>query len=208
MELGTSGIWLGAMLAGYCFGCVDMAWLLAFWRHDEIHAMGNGNPGASNALMTMGVKAGVFTAIWDIGKAGMAYAFTYWALQGPRDACLLASGMAVIGHCYPFWLDFRGGKGFAPFIGFMLCGDPGAAALPLFLGAVIGIATDRIVALTFTCAALWPLLLYTSMGWPYAAFYLPLSLVLLWRHRSNIRNLIAGTEPGIRAAFRKGGRAA
>ena len=200
--ISSSGIWAGAVLAGYCFGCLDMAWILAFLKGRDIKHMGNGNPGAGNALMTMGIGAGALTAAWDIGKACLAYAVTWQALQGSRDMCLLSAACAVLGHCFPFWMDFRGGKGFAPFLGFMLCGDWQAALLPIAVGLVMCLAFDRIAAMTFTCAALWPFLLAASMGLPYGLFYAPWSVLLAWNHWDNIRKILDGTEPGVRDAFR------
>lgn len=196
------GVWLGAAVTGYCFGCLDMAWLLAFYKNRDIGSMGNGNPGASNALMTMGVKAGIFTAIWDIGKAGMAYAFTYFALQGPWAACALSAMIAVLGHCFPFWLDFDGGKGFAPFVGAMLCLDWKIALPVLAAGLCAAVLSDRIVAMTFLCAAAWPFAAGAAHGWRWGLACAALSAAVAWRHRENIRKLKAGTEPGIRAAVR------
>lgn len=180
-----------------------MAWAAGFLKGVDIKKSGNGNAGASNALMVLGVVPGIVTAAWDIGKAAMAYWFMAGLFYAPREICAFASAMAVVGHCFPFWLDFDGGKGFAPFIGFMLCCDWKAALLPLLLGLVIGIASDRIVGMTFTCIALWPAMAFLLSGPVPAAACAALSLLLLWRHRENLRKLRDGTEPGIRAAFRK-----
>lgn len=200
----SPGIFPGACLVGYCFGCIDMAWILAFARGKDIKAMGNGNPGASNALMTMGVRAGIATGAWDIGKAAMAYQFARLVLGAGPDACMAAAGTAVAGHVFPFWLDFRGGKGFASFVGFMLCADfPSALAL-LITGALAGLALDRIVAMTFLCAALEPVCLALRLGPEYGLAALPLSALLFWRHRENMKNIMDGTEPSVRKAFRKG----
>lgn len=201
--LSGTGLWACAALAGYCFGCLSMAWIVGFLRGIDIKKSGNGNAGASNALMVLGVAPGIVTAAWDIGKAALAYWFMAGLFHAPHGACMLAAGMAVIGHCFPFWLDFDGGKGFAPFIGFMLCCDWRAAMLPLALGLVLGIALDRIVAMTFTCAALWPFLMAAAYGWEYGLWAAALSALLFWRHRENIRKLAEGTEPGIRAAFHR-----
>lgn len=197
------GIWLGAAVSGYCFGCLDMAWLLAFYRNLDITATGAGSPGAGNAFATMGVKAGIFTAAWDIGKAGMAYAFTRIVLQGPWAACVLAAMASVIGHCFPFWLDFDGGKGFAPFAGFMICFDWRLAAPVLAAGLCAAAASDKIAAMALLCALAWPFVAGLSHGPAWGAACAVLSGLLVWRHRRNILNLAAGTEPGIRDAVRR-----
>lgn len=199
----SPGIWLGAILIGYCFGCLDMAWLLAFYKGLDIKALGNGNAGASNALMTLGIKSGMLTAIWDIGKAIMACALTYHVLGGIWYAGVLAAGMAIIGHCFPFWLDFDGGKGFAPFIGFMLCLDWKLAAAVLAVGFLLCILADRIVIMTFFCALLWPIAIYIRFDWRWSLVCMAVSVLIFWRHTDNIRNLINGSEPGIRAVLQK-----
>lgn len=199
----ATGLWLCAAVSGYCFGALSMSWMIGFLKGIDIKKSGNGNAGASNALMVMDVVPGAITAVWDISKAALAY----WFMAGPfcasKEICMFAAGMAVIGHCFPFWLDFDGGKGFAPFIGFMLCCDWQAATLPLLVGMLLGLALDRIVAMTFTCAGLWPFLMAYRFGPVLGAAAGALSLLLLFRHRENVRNLINGTEPGLRAAFRK-----
>ena len=196
------GVFPGACLAGYCFGCIDMAWILAFARGKDIKAMGNGNPGASNALMTMGPRAGIVTGAWDIGKALLAGLFASAVLGAGPDACMAAAGAAVIGHVFPFWLDFRGGKGFAPFVGFMLRADPLSALVLLAIGALAGLVSDRIVAMTFLCAVLEPAALALRLGPAYGLAALPLTALLLLRHRQNMKNIMDGTEPSIRKAFR------
>lgn len=197
------GAWLGAGLVGYCFGCVNMAWLLGFWKGVDIKQSGTGNAGASNALISMGIGYGVATALWDILKPVLAALFVAYVFSGGHDMRMLGAGMAVVGHCFPFWLDFRGGKGFAPFLGFMLvCSWQGAIAVAL-AGLVLAFLTDRIVAMTFVCAIAWPFVLGAVLGVPYGAICGVLSMAILLPHRRNVMNLISGTEPGIRAALRK-----
>lgn len=198
MDISLTGVWLCSLLAGYCFGCINMAWIIGFLNGADIKKLGSGNAGASNAARVLGVVPGVITAAWDIGKAAIAYLFLSYFFHAPREACLFAAGIAVIGHCFPFWLDFDGGKGFAPYLGFMFCVDPGLAALPVLLGTVLCFVFDRFVILTLACAAFMPLGICLALGdlW-LGGFCAMLSLVLLWRHRSNIRNMRDGTEPGI-----------
>lgn len=205
MDVGSMGLWLCGFVSGYCFGCIDMAWILGFLKGVDIKQYGSRNAGASNAARVLGIVPGAVTAVWDIGKAVLAYLFLCHAFHAPREICLFAAGMAVIGHCFPFWLDFDGGKGFAPYLGLMLCIDPGLAALPLMIGAVLCVAFDRFVLLTFTCAALMPVGACLALGdlW-LGAFCTLLSLVLFCRHRQNIRNMMSGTEPGILALIQDG----
>lgn len=206
LDPNSIGTWLCAVLVGYCFGCLDMAWFAGFLQGRDIKKLGNGNAGASNALMTLGIVPAIVTAVWDVGKAGLAYLFLYYGFGAGREAGLLAAGVSVIGHCYPFWLEFDGGKGFAPYLGFMLLLDWRLAMLPVIIGLVLALVFDKIVLMTFACIALTPVGALLARGEPHMALLcLALSLTILWRHRANIRSLRDGTEPGIRPAFRAAG---
>lgn len=198
MDAGVIGLWACGLLAGYCFGSIDMAWIAGFLKGVDIKAHGSGNAGASNAVRVLGIVPGAITAAWDIGKAVMAYLFLSCFFHAPREVCLFAAGIAVIGHCFPFWLNFDGGKGFAPYLGFMFCIDPGLAVLPVLIGTVLCIVFDQFVILTFACAAIMPFGAWLAHGDPLlGGFCAALSMILVWRHRQNIRNMRDGTEPGI-----------
>ena len=112
-----------AIALGYLLGCADAAWLAARLAGKDVKKMGNGNVGASNVAMSMGVFPGVLVATWDIFKAVLAGMAAAYILQAPVLACVLSAAMAVVGHVYPFWLGFDGGKGFAPYVGFVVFMD-------------------------------------------------------------------------------------
>lgn len=199
------GVWAAGVLMGYCFGCLDAAWIIGFMNGVDIKKAGNKNAGAGNALMTMGLKAGILTAAWDILKSVFAYGMLAYVFHGSRPVCILAAGMSVVGHVWPFWLYFDGGKGFAPYIGFLLCLDLKAALCFAAVGGALAAVTDKIVAFTFLCLIAGP-----AVAWIFGPGMFPcvlaagLSLICFFRHRENIVNLICCREPSLRASFRQG----
>jgi len=183
-------------LLGYLLGSVPfgLVWARVF-RLGEIRSIGSGNIGATNVLRTGNRLAAFLTLVFDAGKAG--FAVLLGRLIAGEDAAQLAGLMAFIGHCFPIWLGFKGGKGVATFLGLML-----ALHWPTGLATC---ATWLIVAAIFR---------YSSLAAMFAAFMAPVFLVFLrhgeglllgiilailiyWRHRENTLRLRAGTEPKI-----------
>ena len=159
----------------------------------DIRQVGSGNIGATNVLRTgrRGLAAG--TLLLDAAKGALAVTLTGW-LFGPVWMPLAAAG-AVIGHCFPVWLRFRGGKGVATGLGVFLGLDwrLGAAACAVWLAVFAATRISSAGALAAFAVA--PLLgsLLLPQGW----YVAPLGVAVLvwWRHRANIARLLAGTEP-------------
>lgn len=181
-------------LLGYLIGSVPYGVLLArLMGLGDLRAIGSGNIGATNVLRTGNKLAALLTLLLD-GAKGAAAVLLARALTG-EDAAQLAGLMAFLGHCYPVWLRFRGGKGVATFLGLML-----ALAWPVGLACcatwVAGAAASRMSSFAAIFAAslstLWVLLLDASQNLFLAA---ALTLVVFWRHRENIARIKAGTEP-------------
>ena len=124
-------IWLSVILCallGYLLGCINPAYLIARARGFDIRSRGSGNAGASNAVITMGKAAGVFSAIIDIFKAWLAVClatryFTALSVGGIPVAGEIAGVACILGHMFPFFMAFRGGKGFACMAGMILYMD-------------------------------------------------------------------------------------
>lgn len=191
--------------ASYLLGSIPFAVLVsrAFGLPDP-RSYGSGNPGATNVLRTGRKAAAALTLAGDAGK-GVAAVLAAKALApqlGAGDAAVAASALAVfLGHLYPLFLGFRGGKGVATAFGAL-------AALSWQLGGVLALVwlvvavASRRSSLAAICAAVAaPLAAYGFFGWgaatPAAA---AMAVLLVWRHRSNIAKLLAGTEPPIGGA--------
>ena len=161
----------------------------------DLRKIGSGNIGATNVLRTGNKPAALATLLLDAGKGGIAVLLAR-ALVGP-DAAQVAGMFAFLGHLYPVWLQFKGGKGVATFLGILL-----ALAWPAGLAAcatwAVTAALTRISSLSaLVAAALSPVWL-VIFGYPQmAALAALLAALVFWRHSANIARLRAGTEPRI-----------
>ena len=115
--------YLFTALLGYSLGCINPAYILARIKGFDIHEKGSGNAGASNALITMGKLRGFFCAAFDIAKAALAVLLA--RLLFPNvDTFAVSASCAILGHIFPFYLRFRGGKGLACLCGAVLTDSP------------------------------------------------------------------------------------
>ena len=188
---------------GYLLGCSNMAKYIAAMKKVDLSAGGSGNPGASNAVILMGWSAGVLVAIHDIGKAALAVILARLMFPGAPLIGAAAGVAAVLGHIYPFWMKFKGGKGFASYLGMTIALHWKFAIAVLLLVVVVTLITDYIVAATTTTIVLVPI----GLGILTQSLILPLillvaSLVIAWKHKDNYVRMYNGTE----IRFRKAGR--
>ncbi|WP_439137085.1 glycerol-3-phosphate 1-O-acyltransferase PlsY [Planktotalea sp.] len=183
---------------GYLFGSVPFGVLISrLMGLGNLRDIGSGNIGATNVLRTGSKPAAFATLVLDGAKGAIA-ALIARAVAG-EDAAQVAGLMALIGHCYPIWLKFNGGKGVATFLGLLL-----ALSLPVGTACcatwVAIAALKRISSLAALAAAgtstFWMTLLGYSEGFVMGVI---LTTLIFWRHRSNITRLRAGTEPKIGA---------
>lgn len=181
---------------GYLLGSIPSGIILSRMMNlGDLRAIGSGNIGATNVLRTGNKKAAALTVLFDGGKGAVAVLLAR-AMAG-EDAAQLAGLMAFLGHCFPVWLQFKGGKGVATFIGLML-----ALAWPVGLAAC---ATWLVIAVLFRYSSLAALMaagmspVWASLLGKGEMFFLGIALALLiyWRHWDNIRRLSKGTETKI-----------
>lgn len=161
----------------------------------DLRRIGSGNIGATNVLRTGNKPAALATLLLDSGKGAIAVLLARW-LAGP-DAALVAGAAAFLGHLFPVWLGFRGGKGVATFLGTILALDwrLGLAACVIWL---LTAAVSRISSLSALVAAvLTPALAWWLDGPRMAAVTGFMAVLILVRHHANIRRILAGTEPRI-----------
>lgn len=187
---------LAAASIGYLLGSIPFGILLAHVLGlGDLRKIGSGNIGATNVLRTGNKGAAALTLLFDGGKGAVAV-LAVAALLG-EEAAQIAALFAMIGHCFPVWLKFKGGKGVATFLGVLL-----ALYWPLGL---IACATWLAAAVLFKISSL-SALLAAGLSWLWAIalgqsqlvwLCLALTVLVFWRHRENISRLIAGTEPKI-----------
>ena len=183
---------------GYLFGSVSGGMIIArVMKLGNLRDIGSGNIGATNVLRTGNKKAAALTLIFDAAKGAIVVLLAR-AFAG-EDAAQIGALAAFLGHCFPIWLGFNGGKGVATYIGILL-----ALAWPMGLAAcgiwLVVALISRYSSLAALVAAGWtPIVMaFTGHG---SSFFLAVTLCLLmyWRHRDNIKRLRAGTETKIGA---------
>lgn len=188
-------------LLSYLLGSVSGSLLVGAFRGVDIRASGSGNAGATNALRTQGWKFALATALIDLSKgvlAALVLAKLIWpgtATIDPLAAALVCVLCAAIGHCFPIWHGFRGGKGAGTLFGGLL------ALLPLVTGLAFAVWLSTLflcgyVGLATVCAAIsLPMLFWTmgGSGLPLLICALAAALVV-WMHRGNLQRVWAGTE--------------
>ena len=196
LETSLSVLLLWAAI-GYGLGSVPFGMVLARMMNlGNLREIGSGNIGATNVLRTGNKTAAVLTLLLDAAKGAVALLLAR-AMTGAEDAAQVAGLAAMLGHCYPVWLSFKGGKGVATFLGLLL-----ALHLPVGIGAciawLIGAGVWRISSMGALVAAASSTFLMLFMGKGDALILgVILTLLIYWRHRENIRRIRAGTEPRI-----------
>jgi glycerol-3-phosphate acyltransferase PlsY len=179
----------------YLLGSVPTGYLLVrLLARRDVRDLGSGNTGATNVLRVRGWKTALPVAIFDVLK-GFLPVFLALRWFGDPVFAALCGLFAVLGHCFPFAIGFRGGKGMATSIGAFaaMAWAPLLASLGLF---VLAVSLTRFVSLGSILAALAFPAVYLAAGGPatVAAVALAIGAVVVWRHKSNIGRLIRGTE--------------
>lgn len=209
------------LLAGYLLGSLPSGYLAGRWLAGlDIRQQGSGSTGATNVLRVLGKGPALVVFLVDVGKGAAAVLLAKALLeplgvpldpgaqatavaQASLDSWVVAAGLASLaGHIWPVWLGWKGGKAVATGLGMLLglAWPVGLACFGIFLTVL---RFSRIVSLSSVVAALsLPLLMlgwFSGQGlgvrWPYLALALLTTVLVVWRHRSNIQRLLAGTEP-------------
>ncbi|MDP4003091.1 glycerol-3-phosphate 1-O-acyltransferase PlsY [Methylobacterium sp. NEAU K] len=194
-DLATPAV-LGGLTLGYALGSIPFGLILTrFAGLGDVRAIGSGNIGATNVLRTGRKGLAAATLLGDAlkGTAAVLIAKTLGGdlAEGPAMAAGLG---AFLGHLFPVWLGFRGGKGVATFIGVLLAFSPPAlgAFAAIWLGLAFALKYSSLAALAASAAT--PLVLWALGAPTQAVLFLVLGALLWWKHAPNIRRLAAGTE--------------
>ncbi len=192
------------LLLGYLIGSLNGALLMGCLRGIDIRTEGSGNAGATNALRTHGLWFALAVAVIDVGKGVVAVAVVAplagfgEPLMGLRWIAAWCGVAAVVGHIFPFWFDFRGGKGGATAVGALAALSP-LALLPVFLVWVGTLVLTGYVGLSTMLAGvamlLYPLLYRpVILDLPGVFYGAAAAALIIFAHRSNIRGMIDGVE--------------
>ena len=181
---------------GYGIGSIAFGMIVTnYMGLGNLREIGSGNIGATNVLRTGNKKAAALTLLLDGGKGAVAVLLA--RMFAGEDAAQIAALAAMIGHCYPIWLRFQGGKGVATFLGILL-----ALAWPVGVGCcvvwLIAVAASRISSMGALAAASASTFLMVFLGYGTALVLgIVLTLLVFWRHRANMKRIKAGVEPKI-----------
>lgn len=192
------------VLMAYLLGCSNMAVYIAKCKKVDLRSNGSGNPGASNAAILLGWRAGIAVGIHDIGKAVLAVLLA-GVLFPQLPAVKEVAGIAcVLGHMFPFYLKFKGGKGFASYLGMTLALNWKFALVVMAIVVLVTVVTDYLVLGTFTTVLVVPAYFgIVTQSWVVALILLVGTAAVLYRHRENIPRLLNGTEIGLRSTMKK-----
>lgn len=191
-------------LITYLVGSINFGLILGYIQGLDLRSQGSGNAGATNALRILGTRSGIFVFIGDALKGYLALYFCNLILFqqesllfSSSDYLFLALIFSLIGHCYPIWFNFRGGKGAATALGAFLFIDPYFTVFPI-IGFLVVFLISRFVGLS-TISAFFILFLQTffidhGIHHNFHAFSLVIFLFIFYTHRSNIKSMFKGTE--------------
>ena len=185
-----------AALGGYLLGSVPFGLVITrALGLGDLRQIGSGNIGATNVLRTGNKGAALATLLLDSGKGAIAVLLARWL--GGESAALVAGAAAFLGHLFPVWLGFRGGKGVATFIGTALAlfWPVGLIACGLWLASAALIRISSLSALVAATGAPVMALVFGLRGLALALGFM--AVLIFVRHRANIQRLLAGTEPRI-----------
>lgn len=194
---------------GYLIGCLNPAALVSKIKDVNLKEVGTKNLGATNTALTLGKKAGYFVLAFDMCKSFFSYKLAKALFPQLVVAGLIAGLGALLGHCFPFFLHFQGGKGLASFGGLVLAHDPLVFGILLTLGLILAFAMDYGVYLALSAAALFPIFSYFRSG--SLAVFLAAALaggLVIGMHWGNFRRARSGEDPihmrnGLRKVFGK-----
>ncbi len=187
-------------LVSYLVGSIPFGFLFGKSRGIDIRQHGSGNIGATNVLRTLGKKWGVACFACDFLKGLISVWIALGISDGSPVAGIIAAVSCIIGHNFPIWLKFKGGKGVATSGGAVVALLPVTALLLILIWAMVFYATRYVSLASIAVAVALPIIVMiswlTGMGadFPLLLFALIVGVLAVWRHRSNISRLMNGTE--------------
>jgi glycerol-3-phosphate acyltransferase PlsY len=208
---------LTSIIVGYFMGNIMASYLVTKWVLGiDIREHGTGNAGGSNSFMIMGWKNGLIVGIVDILKAFLAVyiiKIMYPSHPNIELLLLLAGVMAVVGHIFPFFMGFRGGKGMACFMGMCFAINPMIGLYVILATIAITVITDYVALASMSAYIFLPIILafapdvFFKTNQSYDLYMVSIALALgflgIWKHRDNISNMLKGQEKGLRQALKK-----
>ncbi len=191
--------YLCTALISYLLGSFNTAYFIAKAKGFDIRERGSMNAGASNIKVNLGWGYAVLTGLCDFLKTIIAIKLSSYLFPGDAVIPFLAGGMSIVGHIYPFYLGFRGGKGFACYIGMLIAIDWKLALAVSILTVVLMYATNYIVIATYSAITVVPLYyMYKKADIRIILILVAIAALIAFKHRVNIRRIMNGEEIPVR----------
>ena len=195
---------LCCILIGYLIGTINPAYIISRLRGFDIRKKGSGNAGASNAIIVLGKLVGVFCALFDIAKCSFAVWLTPVLFPNFNYAFVLTGVCCILGHIFPFYMRFRGGKGLACLGGMILMYDWRVFLILLGSEAVFLFLVKYLCFVPMTAAVafsvIYGVMEHDLIG---ALMLAAVAVVICFKHRSNIKRILAGSEARISYLWNK-----
>ncbi|WP_109485105.1 glycerol-3-phosphate 1-O-acyltransferase PlsY [Occallatibacter savannae] len=192
------------VLASYLLGSIPVGYLLVrLFRNQDIRSVGSGNIGATNVMRSGGKGLGAATFALDVIKGAAAVALAAYVAPNipewaPRNVEALAAVVAVLGHMFPVWLRFRGGKGVATGFGVFLVAAPWAALSSITLFFIVLMLSRYVSLASIVGAGSFPIFAYFLVHGDRPAFFIAAQIIvaalIIIKHHANVRRLLSGTE--------------
>jgi glycerol-3-phosphate acyltransferase PlsY len=195
-------LWIGLLVGAYLVGAIPFSWLVVRLKTgQDIRQVGSGNVGATNAMRAAGRAAGAVALLLDVGK-GVAAVLVARGLGAPPLVVSCVATLAVLGHMYPIWLGFHGGgKGVATAAGALGALAPLPAALAAGVFVVVTVVSRYVSLGSIAALVAFPVLVLLTTAKAQLPNEVPVLVssalvpaLSIWKHRGNIRRLLAGTE--------------
>lgn len=190
--------YLVVILMGYLLGCSNMAYWISLYKKVDMRGNGTGNLGASNAAVLLGWGAGVIVALHDGAKAFFSVLLAKLLFPELEYAGAIAGVACVLGHIYPFYLNFKGGKGLASLVGMAIALDWRVALAVFALLVVVTLVTDFIALGTISVSVATPVGMWiTTRNWMIPLILCVTTVVMIYKHMDNIKRIRNKTEIGL-----------
>lgn len=195
---------LVAALLAYLLGSISTSvWVGKWFFNLDIRTHGSGNAGATNTIRVFGLKAGLPVLVFDVFKAWLAVTLSHWlgndnfTVNQEVVYRIILGGLAVIGHVYPVFAGFRGGKGVASLVGVVIALFPAAFLVILVFFILVFIVTRIVSVSSMSSALVFPFIVifvFDEKSLPLIILAVAVALFVPYTHRENIKRLINGTE--------------
>ena len=191
------------VVVGYLLGSSNMAFYLSKLKNIDLRKRGSGNLGTCNAWTELGWLSSVLVFLHDAGKAVLAVLLTRWLFPDDLYASNVAGLFAILGHIYPFYLKFKGGKGHAAYIGMAFAVNWWVALIATPFCVAIWLISDYIAGLILATIVLFPLILFCAQQWQAGLIALITTAFVFYRCLENLQRIKNGTEAKFFESIRK-----